>query len=83
MARLDCPNGHAAVIRQDPNTRGYMAQCDVCGWTAPFVVARDEQDWRAEENAQLRGSQEQESQRRLTSPIAEKPEPESRASRRG
>lgn len=39
--QLTCPNDHGAVIRNDPKSHGMIAQCDVCGWSAPFAVARE------------------------------------------
>ena len=41
MSALTCPNDHPAVIRNDPKGMGHIAQCDTCGWAAPFVVARE------------------------------------------
>lgn len=40
--RLDCPNGHAAVVRNDPRSNGYLAMCDTCGWSANKVVGQEE-----------------------------------------
>lgn len=62
--RHKCPNDHDAVIRHDPDTTGFIAMCDRCGWSAPYVVAREESDWRREENHELAKAIEAEDRQR-------------------
>lgn len=45
MTQKLCPQGHRHVIRNDPDSEGFLAQCDTCGWSAPFVVIRDEAEF--------------------------------------
>lgn len=51
--RLDCPNGHPAVVRNDPKSTGHVAMCDVCGWSAPFAVARDAGRWEPDHEREI------------------------------
>lgn len=62
--KLVCPHGHAAVIRNDPESMGLIGQCDTCGWTASYMVAREEAIYRETENHQLREAQKDEAGRR-------------------
>lgn len=40
--RLDCGRcGSAAVVRHDPDSTGFIAMCDICGWHAPKVVGKE------------------------------------------
>jgi predicted RNA-binding Zn-ribbon protein involved in translation (DUF1610 family) len=65
MANLTCPNGHNAVIRNDPKTTGFMAQCDTCGWTARKVVARETAVFEDDHGHELASAQAKEQSRRL------------------
>jgi hypothetical protein len=47
MAKHLCPYGHAAVVRQDPDSTGLLGMCDFCGWSAAYTVAREQGDWHA------------------------------------
>lgn len=51
--QLTCPNGHAAVIREDPKSDGRLGQCDTCGWSAPFIVARETADYQPDAEREL------------------------------
>jgi hypothetical protein len=64
--QLDCPNGHAAVVRHDPKSTGMLAMCDVCGWSAPKVKADFERAQREErEQRQLKRGQQIEEEEEL------------------
>jgi hypothetical protein len=70
MAKHLCPYGHSAVVRQDPDSEGLVGQCDVCGWSAPYVVARGDQDWQAEGGELANRQLADESERGGTAPNA-------------
>jgi len=77
MATLECPNGHMAVVRNDPKSTGYRAMCDTCGWSAQKVVARGDRNFsdnelaeESEKNHGLLRAQEEEQSRRLPSEAA-------------
>lgn len=63
MAKLECPNGHAAVIRNDPESTGYLAMCDRCGWEAHYARSEGGRGTRFEEN-EVRAAMEGEEERR-------------------
>jgi hypothetical protein len=68
--QLKCPHGHLAVVRNDPDTSGYLAQCDTCGWSAPKLVAREgarfETDKARQDEQFLQPQEEEHGRRQLT-----------------
>jgi hypothetical protein len=69
--KLECANGHTAVIRQDPNSEGVRAICDTCGWSAPYLLAEDgewelDRERQEEQHRERIERQEQREQRRIT-----------------
>jgi hypothetical protein len=65
--KLTCPNKHIAVVRHDPNSTGFLAMCDTCGWTAPKIKVEWERAQKEEqERRQLKaGEREREEQPQL------------------
>lgn len=53
MSTLTCPNDHPAVVRNDPKSTGMIAQCDICGWSAPFAVARERARYEADDEREI------------------------------
>lgn len=61
--KLTCPQGHPAVVRNDPESTGQLAMCDICGWTANKVAV--ELDRAQRDEAKRRELQQQGHQRQL------------------
>lgn len=81
MASLKCPNGHNAVIRHDPESTGMVAQCDMCGWSAPFAVVRERARYEADEEREI--GHNDDPQRRELPPPREESRPRAEQRRRG
>lgn len=51
--QLTCPQGHGAVVRNDPKSTGLIGMCDVCGWSAPYAVAREQGEYQPDPEARI------------------------------